>query len=139
MGEEESDEGVWLLKEWARPNFRISASSGVRVAHASRVLVSASRRNNLLDFSVSATFSLTCQTHTAQENRRCSFRGAQAVSLPRSAACRAHLHLFSLFTRIKFGGRLPPTTGWQPVLPKVRNDYPLEPQRFARAARVVGR
>src|SRR5438477_8092509 len=114
-----------------RPNFGVGTASGVRVAHASRVLVSTSRRNSLLDFSVDATFSLTCQTHTAQENRRCSFRGAQAASLPRSAACRTHLHRFYL--RIKVGGRLPPTTGWQPVLPKIRNDDALEPQRFARA------
>ena len=112
LGEEESNEGVWLVKE------EISDARAQQLLGRSRFFGVARRG----------------RTRAAQENRRCSFRGAQAASLPRSAACRTHLHPFSLFTRIKVGGRLPPATGWQPVLPKIRNDYALEPQRFARAA-----
>ena len=73
--------------------------------------------------------------------KACSTRKPPPL-FPGSAGCQPAafgslpnpLHPFSLFTRIKVGGRLPPTTGWQPVLPNIRDDHALEPQRFARAA-----
>jgi len=52
-----------------------------------------------------------------------SFRGAQAASLFISAACRDAFP--NLFTRTSIGmslrvaGKLPATTGWQPVLPGI--------------------
>src|SRR6266566_9987855 len=45
------------------------------------------------------------------------FRGAQAASLPWSAACRPHKGACITFK--KLFRRLPKSTGWQPVLPRV--------------------
>jgi hypothetical protein len=50
------------------------------------------------------------------------FWGAQAASLSFSAACRKALERSMtevLSTRGKVVGKLPTTTGWQPVLPKI--------------------